>query len=77
MGSDEIKFSPIIPRTRKLNNGKNWPLMGFSTDRLFYQMEEYIEYMKKKKQETKNEEDKQKIDQDILKIKEDAEKIIY
>ena len=51
--------------------------MGFSTDRLFYQMEEYIEYMKKKKQETKNEEDKQKIDQDILKIKEDAEKIIY
>ena len=69
MGSDEIKFSPISPKTRKLNNGIECPLMGLSTDRLVYQMEEDIKFMEKIIQETKDQSEKEKIEKEILKIK--------
>ena len=77
MGSDEIKFSPISPRKRKLNSGFECPLMGLSTDRLVYEMEEDINFKEKKKQEIKDEKEKQKIENEILKIKENAENVIY
>ena len=77
MGNDEIKFSPISPKTRKLNNGIECPLMGLSTDRLVYQMEEDIKFLEKIIQETKDQSEKEKIEKEILKIKENAEQVIY
>ena len=77
MGSDEIKFSPISPKTRKLNNGIECPLMGLSTDRLVYQMEEDIKFMEKKKQETKDKKEKEDIDKKIQEIEKNAGDVIY